>query len=145
MDEIKDQIIDYLSRRKFLTLATTSTNGVPLTHPVAYVNEGDIVYFSTSGKSRKTKNIQDNSNVAYSVYDDSEHLDEIRSIQMEGNATIVPDGEESKKVLKLLKQKFTSMPDIHSDSDDIIIKITPKICYFSDYTKRLGHRDKVEY
>ena len=145
MDEIKDQIINYLSRRKFMTLATTSINGVPLTHPVAYVNEGDAVYFSTSGKSRKTKNIYDNPNVAYSVYDGSEHLDEIRSIQMEGNATIVPDGDESKKVLKMLKQKFTFMSNIPTDSDDVIIKITPKVCFFSDYTKSLGHRDKVEY
>jgi len=43
MDEIKEQIVNYLSKRKFLTLATSTQKGEPLTHPIAYVNKGDIV------------------------------------------------------------------------------------------------------
>ena len=64
---------------------------------------------------------------------------------MEGIATIVSNKNESEEALKMLKQKFPFMADTPIDSDNIIIKITPKTCYFSDYTKRFGYRDKVDF
>lgn len=145
MDEIKEQIVEYLSRKKFITLATSTQKGEPLTHAIAYVNKGPTLYVSTSIQTRKVKNIQENPNVAYSIHDETEYLDEIRSIQMEGKATILSNNEESEKAIKMLKQKFSSMANMPSDPDNIIIKITPKVCYFLDYTKRFGQRDKVEY
>jgi len=145
MEDIKEEIIHYLSKRKFITLATTTKNGEPLTHTVAYINKGPTVYFSTSKQTRKAKNIFKNPNVAYSIYDTTEHLDEIRSLQMEGRATLVSDKNELNEALKSLKQKFPSMSDISLDSDNIIVKITPKTCYFSDYTKRFGYKDKVDF
>ena len=145
MEDLKEEIVNYLSKKNFITLATTSLKGKPLTHTVAYINKGPTLYLSTSIKSRKVKNIQENPNVAYSVYDAVEHLDEIRSLQMEGIATIVSNKNESEEALKMLKQKFPFMADTPIDSDNIIIKITPKTCYFSDYTKRFGFRDKVDF
>jgi nitroimidazol reductase NimA-like FMN-containing flavoprotein (pyridoxamine 5'-phosphate oxidase superfamily) len=145
MDDIKEHVINYLSKRKFLTLATTTLQGEPLTHPVAYVNKGAILYFSTGANTRKYKNILENPNVAYSVYDPTEHLDEVVSVQMEGEATSVTDGEETEEIMKMLKQKFPFMADMTSDPDSIIIKICPKLCHFTDYTKGFGFRDKIKY
>lgn len=145
MDDIKEHVINYLSKRKFLTLATTTLTGEPLTHPIAYVNKGDILYFSTGTHTRKYKNIQKNPNVAYSVFDPTEHLDEVISVQMEGEATPVIDGEETEEIMEMLKQKFPFMADMTKDPDIIIIKITPKFCYFTDYTKGFGFRDKISY
>ena len=145
MEDVKEQIVYYLSKRKFMTLATTTQKGEPLTHPVAYVNKGSTLYISTSNSTRKVKNIQENPNVAYSVYDETEHLDEVRSIQMEGKATLVTNEEESKEVLEMMKQKFPHMADMTLDPENVIIKITPKICHFSDYTRSFGYKDKVEY
>ena len=145
MDYLKNQIVDYLSRKKFLTLATSSSNGKPLTHPIAYVNNESDVYFSTSKQTRKAKNIQENPNVAYSIYNETEFFDEIKAIQMEGTATIVSDKKEFEEALKMLNQKFPYMANMQLDKDSLIIKITPKLCYFSDHVKRFGQRDKVEY
>jgi nitroimidazol reductase NimA-like FMN-containing flavoprotein (pyridoxamine 5'-phosphate oxidase superfamily) len=145
MKDIKDEIVEYLSRKKFVTLATTTTGGKPLTHTLAYVNIGPNIYFSTYKKSRKTKNIQENPNVAYSVYTETEHLDEIRSIQMEGTATLISDKKETDEILKMLGQKFPTMAHLISNPDNLIIKITPKICYFTDYVKHAGIREKIEY
>ena len=145
MDEIKEQIVNYLSKRKFLTLATTTKKGEPLTHPLAYVNKGDTLYISTSNQTRKFKNIQQNPNVAYSVYEPTEHLDEIISVQMQAKATLVTDKEEIKEVMKKMRQKFPLMSDMTKDPDNKVIKISPKICHFSDYTKSFGYRDIVEY
>jgi len=145
MDEIKEQIVNYLSKRKFLTLATSTKKGEPLTHPIAYVNKGDTLYFSTGKQTRKFKNIQKNPNIAYSVYDPTEYLEEVISVQMEGKATLVTDRKETKEINDMLKQKFPHMADLTKDPDSIIIKISPKTCYFIDYTKGFGYRDKVEY
>jgi nitroimidazol reductase NimA-like FMN-containing flavoprotein (pyridoxamine 5'-phosphate oxidase superfamily) len=145
MEDIKEEIVQYLSKRRFITLATTTKKGEPLTHPVAYINKGPIIYFSTIKQSRKVKNIVKNPNVAYSLFDTVEHLDELRTLQMVGIAKIVTNKNESEEALKLLKQKFPLMADMPIDSDNIIVKINPKTCYFSDYTKRFGYRDKVDF
>ncbi|MCK4365973.1 MAG: pyridoxamine 5'-phosphate oxidase family protein [Thermoplasmatales archaeon] len=144
MEDIKEEIVNYLSKRKFMTLATTQKDK-PLTHPVAYVNKGPILYFSTSNQTRKARSIKENPNVAFSVYERTEHLDEIINIQMEGEATIVANKEETEEILEMLKLKFPTMADLTIDSDNIIIKITPKICHFTDYTKGFGYRERVEY
>ena len=145
MEDTKEHIVDYLSRRKFLTLATSNKKGEPLTHPMAYINIGPTVYFSTNKKSRKVKNIEENPNVAYSVYDETEHLDEVRSIQMEGEASIVNNKKESQDIHKMLNKKFPTMEYMPSDLDGIIIKIDPKICHFSDYIKKFGERQRIEF
>jgi len=145
LEDIKNEIIDYLSKRKFLTLATSTQNNKPLTHPIAYVNKEQNIYFLTDKKTRKAKNIEKNPNVAYSIFDNTEHLDEIKSIQMEGKATHVIDKKERKEIIRSLNKKFPSMENMSIDPDSLVIKITPKTCFFSDYTKRFGHIDKVEY
>jgi nitroimidazol reductase NimA-like FMN-containing flavoprotein (pyridoxamine 5'-phosphate oxidase superfamily) len=145
MDNIKEQIVNYLSKRKFLTLATSTQKGEPLTHPIAYVNKGDTLYFSTGKQTRKFKNIQKNPKVAYSVYDPTEHLEEVISVQMEGMATPVTDKKVTTEINKMLKQKFPFMANLTEDPDNIVIKISPKTCYFIDYTKGFGYRDKVDY
>ena len=144
MEEIKEEIVHYLSKRRFITLATTK-KGEPLTHAVAYINKGPIVYFSTIKQSHKAKNIIKNPNVAYSLFDAVEHLDELRSLQIVGTAIIVTNKNESEEASKKLKQKFPLIANMPINSDNIIVKINPKTCYFSDYTKRFGYRVKVDF
>jgi len=145
MDEIKEQIVYYLSKRRFLTLATITNKGTPLTHALAYVNIGNTIYFSTGKSTRKFKNIQKNPNVAYSIYEPTDYLEEVVSIQMEGKATPIMDKKESSEINKMLSHKFPFMANMTKDEDSIIIKVSPKACYFIDYTKGLGYREKVEY
>jgi nitroimidazol reductase NimA-like FMN-containing flavoprotein (pyridoxamine 5'-phosphate oxidase superfamily) len=147
MEYVKDHIVDYLSKRKFLTLATSTPNDGPLAHPIAYVNKEDTVYFSTGKETRKFKNIQKNPNVAYSVFDQTEYMDEARSIQMQGIATEVTDKKEIDEVNKMLKQKFPAifLDEFTKELDTVILKITPKACHFIDYTKGFAFRDSVKY
>ena len=109
------------------------------------MNIEDTVYFSTGKQTRKFKNILKNPNVAYSVYDPTEYLDEVISVQMEGKASPVTDKKEIKEINEMLKQKFPFMAYLTKDPDSIIIKISPKTCHFIDYTKGYGYKDKVEY
>jgi len=64
---------------------------------------------------------------------------------MEGKATPVTDKKQIKEINEMLKQKFPSMADLTKYPEGIIIKISPKTCYFIDYTKGFGYKDKAEY
>lgn len=86
-----------------------------------------------------------NPKIAYSLYDPVDHLDEIKSLQVEGEAKLISDKKVSDEVLKSLRKKFPFMEDIPVDSDNIIVKITPKTCFYSDYVRRFGYREKVEF
>jgi general stress protein 26 len=145
MDIIKEEIEDYLTKRKFLNLATSSKEGKPLSHPIAYINIGPDVYFATRKSRRKAKNIAENPNVAYSVYDPTDHFDEIKLIQMEGIATEITDKTKFKDILQKISEKFPFSKNIVIDKDTIIVKITPKFCYYCDNIKRLGETKEVEF
>ena len=64
---------------------------------------------------------------------------------MQGEASIVNNKNESKRIFKLLNKKFPTTEYMEINEDTIFIKITPKICYFSDYMKRFGDRIMVEF
>ena len=145
MDILKEEIGEYLSKRKYLNLATSSKNGKPLSHPIAYINIGTDVYFSTNKTTRKAKNIAENPNVAYSVYDSTDHLDEIRLVQMEGVAAEITDKTKYEDILQKLNGKFPFAKNILIDKDTIVVKITPKFCYYCDYNKRFGRIEEVEF
>ena len=64
---------------------------------------------------------------------------------MEGEATIIENKEETEEILEMLKQKFPTMAFMAADSDNVVIKIIPKICHFTDYTRGVGRKEKIEY
>lgn len=144
--ETKNQVIEYLRKKTTVTLATMSENGNPITHPVAYVSDEDgVVYFATSKNTRKVHNIMKNQHVAYSVFEETSDLNAIRSIQMEGTASVVLDKEETGKAMNMLMEKFPFMKDMPPNPDNILIKVEPEECYFADYSKGFGHRDKIDF
>ena len=145
MDILKEEIEDYLSKRKFLNLATSSKDGKPLSHPIAYINIGPDVYFATRMSTRKAKNIAENPNVAYSVYDPTDHYDEIRLVQMEGIAKEITDKTKFKEILQKINEKFPFSKNIVIEKDTIVVKITPKFCYYCNNTRRLGETEKVKF
>ena len=100
---------------------------------------------STDKNTRKVKNIKENPNVAYTVYDHTDQFDELRYVQVEGHASVLTDEKTNKEIHKLLNKKFPSMSDIPINSDSVVIKITPKTCYYSDYNKRFGNRETVKF
>ena len=62
MTDIEKAIIEYLAKKPFITLATCSSDGLPITHPIAHVTDGATVYFVTDQTTRKVQNIKENKN-----------------------------------------------------------------------------------
>ncbi len=142
-DEIKQKISDYLKSHNVLTLATVTPDGKPLAHTVVYVSEGAAVYFGTYRETRKVQNILKNSAVAYTVDEDYADWNKIQGIQMTGRATILTDGAELGRIMKMYVEKFPAAADMPPDPDMVIIKIEPVSGYFLDYTRSFGYRGEV--
>lgn len=141
MTDIKKEIIEYLEKKPFITLATCSLDGLPITHPIAHVTEGATVYFVTDEFTRKVQNIKENKNVAFSAFEEIDQIDQIKSLQMEGSASIIPKGPEFTNVWEMILIKFPFMKDMPPNPNNVIVKIAPKKCHYSDYSKGFGHRE----
>jgi general stress protein 26 len=145
MTSIEKIIEEYLAQKKFITLATASFKGEPSTHPIAHVNLGPVVFFITDSTTRKVVNIRQNQNVAYSVFDEIDHIKDIKFLQMEGTASIIEKGPEFTKAWNMILTKFPFMNELPSNPNNIIVKIIPKKCSFSDYSKGIGHKQTIIY
>lgn len=141
MTDIEKAIIEYLAKKSFITLATCSSDGLPITHPIAHVTDGATVYFVTDQTTRKVQNIKDNKNVAYSTFEEIDKIDQIKSIQMEGSANILPKGPEFTKAWEMILKKFPFMKNMPPNPNNVIVKITPKKCQYSDYSKGFGYTE----
>jgi len=149
MEELKQKMVDLFESEDVLTLATVSPDGKPMIHPVAYVSDGLVLYFYTYGKSRKVQNILKNPNVAYAVYNSKlmakgGRWNEILSAQVEGTASIMPDGEKE-RIIRLIIDKFPALKNSPPDLNSTFVKLVPKKIQLSDYTKGFGHMDMVEF
>ena len=145
MSDIEKEIVTYLIKKPFITLATCSSKGEPITHPIAHVTDGTTVYFVTDQTTRKVQNIKENNQVAYSTFDEIDKIDQIKSIQMEGTATILPKGNEYSKAWEMIIEKFPFMANMPPNPNNVIVKIIPRKCHYSDYSKGFGYRETKEF
>lgn len=142
---IKDKMSEYLSTHTFLRLATVSPEGRPMAHTLAYVSDGFTLYFSTNKHSRKAVNIMNNPFVSYVIDENDENIATVKGVQVDGEASIVTDEGELKKVEELLQKKFPFFKGAKSSPNICLCKVSPLIGWFLDYTVRFGNRDSVKF
>ena len=92
-EELKQEIIDYLSKKHPCSLATCGKDGVPRTSVVDYVNDGLTIYiFSEGGK--KFKNINENNKVSIGIGTSAQTIMSVRGINIEGIAEVFTEDED---------------------------------------------------
>ena len=143
--ESKQQMIEYVTSHQQMTLATVAPDDKPLARTVDYVTDGADIYFGTSKSSRKIRDIQNNSNVAYTIDEVYKDWGQIQGAQMQGKATIVTDETELNRIGKLFVEKFPAVADMPMSPDLAIVKITPTEGFFLDYRKEFGHMDSITF
>lgn len=97
----KEELIQYISARRFAVIATKS-EPFPEAACIEFGNDGFTLIFDTSKNSRKFKNIQQSPEVSFVIGWEDE-----RTIQYEGIATLLSEGEELER---LKKAYFTKSP-----------------------------------
>ncbi len=145
MEKTTQKIIAYLADHRYLTLATMTDRNEPLAHTVEYVSEEATVYFLTHLNSRKVRDIAHAPQVAYTVDESYENIDEIQGIQMEGLAEILVDPGEIEHARKLYVGKYPEFAALPPSPDSVFVRIRPTEGFFIDNTVEIGQRERVEF
>lgn len=144
-DGMKKEITSYLSRHLYGNLATISAEnaGQPHASTIAYYNDGLALYFVTSLKTEKFKNVSKNPRVALTVDEDEKDWSKITGIQIEGVAEVMtPD--KAGAIAPQFLDKFPYAKTLPPNPDSRFIRIVPKKIWVLDYRKAFGYRDYVE-
>ena len=145
-DEIREQVLAYLRQHQVMTLATIGPEG-PWAAAVFYVNEGFTLYFLSSGHTRHSRHIAENSLAAAAIQEDYKDWPSIRGIQLEGVVSQL-QAAERRRARSLYEEKY---PFIKNAPPQIRLglarvnwyQLLPSRLYFIDNSKGLGHRDEI--
>ena len=129
--ELPPHVLDFLAGKNVMTLATTSSAGVPHASTFLYVNEGPALYFWSRPETTTARYIEQNPVVAFAIDQYSEDLRQTQGVQGSGECSVILNGAEIARVADLFGQKF---PDLSPGVTMSIsfFRITPSDLQFID-------------
>jgi uncharacterized protein YhbP (UPF0306 family) len=138
--EAPSTVLDFLQRRRTMTLATVSAGAVPRASTFLYVNEGPRLYFWSRATTQTARQVQQNPTVAFTIDGSSEDLSQTQGIQGIGECSVILSGEEIARVADLFGQKF---PELAPGSTMSIsfFRVTPTELQFIDNTRGSSEAD----
>jgi hypothetical protein len=144
-----------LAGHNTLTLAT-SRDGAPWSATVFYASDGEFnLYFVSDHRTRHAQDMAVNSRVALAINADPDNWNDVRGLQIEGEAAKV-EGAERAKALALYLAKFASVKALFetpksADEQTIVQRlknadfwrITPKFIRLIDNARGFGFRIEI--
>lgn len=118
----------FMNEHETCVLATTHADGSPQAATVGFSVQGNKVLISTNSKTRKYKNLTNNSKVAVVVGTEG-----AKTLQLEGEAKEIPAANNQ----KLIDEHFLQVPAAKEYADEegqTYFLITPAWLRFTDYT-----------
>jgi nitroimidazol reductase NimA-like FMN-containing flavoprotein (pyridoxamine 5'-phosphate oxidase superfamily) len=106
---VPPHVLTYLTEQKTLTLATASTTGVPHAATLTYVSDGVTLYIWTRPEATTAKQIEQNPLVSFAIDEYAPDWRLTKGIQGSGEARVLLNPEEIRRVVGLFEQKFASL------------------------------------
>ena len=121
---------EFLKSQKILRLATIDPSGNPHIVPVWYMYYNDKFYVGTNTKTRKAKNIKENSKVSFCI-DIGIRSPDIVGMMVIGRAKLILKTDRVKSLAeKILLRYFKNLKNQSAQQllsqTDCIVEITPK-------------------
>ena len=132
-DMLKEEAIRFLDAQSYLVLATSSSNRVTA-RTISCVNKGLAIYFQTDTNFLKSKQIEQNPNVALCA----------ANVQIEGIAKTRnhPFDALNAELLELFKKKHALAFNTYAHlKNQIVIEVEPKFITFWKYIDNKPLRD----
>lgn len=141
-NQLQKYILDYLSKNRRMTLATSEDN-VPWAATVMFAYDNDFnIYFISVPNSRKTKNLKENPRVSVAINEYALRAGYTIGLQIEGKA-IMLNKERDRRELEIFRKRFDWAGDFLHDHE--LYKIVPeKIYYLDDEKFGQGGREVLE-
>ncbi len=140
--ELKKLILEYLSKNRRMTLATSDKN-IPWASTVMFAYDDNLNFYIISRPdTRKIQNLMKNPLVSIAVNEYIEKKGYIMGLQGEGEAELL-NKESNKKELDLYRARFDLADDYLHDHE--LYKIKPeKVYYLDDELFGPGGREELE-
>jgi len=106
--EVPADVRDYINEQHTLTLATTSSDGVPRASTYLYVSDGSRLFFWTRLNSASARNIAERPVVAFAIDEYADDLRQSRGVHGLGECSTVT-GEDIARAADLFGQKFPNL------------------------------------
>lgn len=111
MNPINETIRAFLESQSTLALATVNANGQPEVTPIFYVSDETLaLYWLSATSSRHSLNLTAQPRVAATIYPAVWGWNDIRGVQIEGEAQAVTDERVREQILSRYLEKFPLPP-----------------------------------
>jgi nitroimidazol reductase NimA-like FMN-containing flavoprotein (pyridoxamine 5'-phosphate oxidase superfamily) len=142
---MEDKAIEFLSRRRVMSIATLRPDGWPQNTIVNYANDNLLIYFLVSRHSQKFANIIGNDRVSIAIGEAYSDPHELTGLSLAARASEVTDGAQRERAFELLRARHPEFkafkkPDL---SKAALMRAYPELITIIDYTEELGHVDVV--
>lgn len=149
LNQLEQDILEYLKSHRILTMATASSDGVPDATALEYANDGFIVYVSVRPKSRKIANIEENPVVFYEIHEDMEiimeNVQSLKALQCSATPEILTYEDEGfHKAFDIMEKKFPVFSNIPR-AKRVILEFKPKKIWYLNYKEKMFHRDELSF
>lgn len=148
MSERRDEVLEYLSSHHVMTLATYSSRG-PWAAAVFYANDGFVLTFLSSPRTRHAQDLEENPKCASAIHEDYSNWVDIQGVQAEGQARML-SGSSRIEAISRYARKF---PVVRPDRAPALIRaalervtwyeFVPDRMFFVDNSKGFGHREEI--
>jgi uncharacterized protein YhbP (UPF0306 family) len=146
---MRRKTLDYLKKHNVLTLATDGPQGL-WTSAVFYVNSKFNLFFLSSPESLHALNIAANPRISAAVHEDYRDWQDIKGIQLEGEARRITGLEQSKAAIQY-GLKFPIVRELDKTPREILraldrmawFKVVPKRLFFVYNSLGFGHREEI--
>jgi general stress protein 26 len=142
-ERAKKEVMNYLKEKEICSLATLRRDGYPQANMVDYVNDGLTFYIATYATASKVDNIRFNPKVSLTVEEKSDDLTKTKGVSLAGEAFVLTDKNQIQRARRILIKKFPYVAEFPA-KELAWIKVKPRVIYFVDYRKGIGHQDIIE-
>jgi len=150
-DELRAEVMAYLSERHSLTLATNGPGG-PWAAGLYFASDGLTLYFLSDPASRHCQDIVANPRVAVAIHEDYKDWREIRGIQLEGTAEPVTAAADRAQAWEVYLAKFPFVRQFRvGDALEIMgrairaqfYRVVPSRMFYLDNRRGFSHREEL--
>lgn len=128
-----------------MVVSTVRPDGAPHSTMVSYASDGLKLYFGTSTRAQKARNLTDDNRVSIVITPPYKDWSDIRGLSIFGHALRVTDKDQVEKVSQLFSAKFPQIAQYVSPFKGALtlFEVEPELISVLDYHLGFGHTELV--
>jgi len=143
---MENKAIDFLSRRRIMSIATLRPDGWPQNTMVGYANDELLIYFLISRHSQKLANILQDDRVSIAIGEAFSDPHEVTGLSLAAHVSEVTDRAQREHASELLWARHPEFKSFQKPDQTkaAVMRAHPEVITIIDYTEEFGHADTVK-